>query len=228
MKYFFGFLLLLSFTACQQDSTASNANDIKLFANYYVRYLQNEQQLKADASFRKGLEKEKATKIDLAGEVRLANKPLVPVRLNNTIFRYQLEETMDFRSSYDFVLEHDSGEATKHTIALSPIGKFSLENGLASKTDGFQLNWDGAKLEKNERILLMITDKNSKAHSVTINGPSANQMSKIKGADLTGLAAGNGYIYLVKKRMQEEIQGTTVINSLAEYYTDRILVEIVE
>lgn len=226
MRYLFGILILCTLAACQNEQAA--ANEVKLFANYYVRYLQNEQQLKAEASFKKGLEKENAKKIDLAGEIRLLNTPLIPININGSILRYQLEQKTKLKPNYEFVLEHDSGELSKHKIEISPIREFSLENGVASQSKGFQLNWEGANLSENDRLLIMITDQNDKAHSITINGPTSGQSAAIQGTDLLGLATGNGYIYLVKKSNQEEIQNKTVINSLAEYYTDRILVEIVE
>lgn len=228
MKYITGFLFIFFFTACQSDTDVRQNNDIKLFADLYVRYLQNEQQMKAEASFKKGLNLKNAEKVDFDGEIKLNNRLLSPVKIKDAIFRYQLSQEQAFKERYNFALTEDNGDEANHSIKISPIAKFSLTEGAASKANGFELKWDGANLTKAERLLVMITDKNSKAHSISVNGPSENQSISITGADLEPLDTGNGYIYLVKKQENETIEQNTIISSLAEFYTDRILIEIVK
>ncbi len=228
MRYLLVCFLFFSMISCQQDSAKSSNNDVKLFADFYVRYLQNEQQLKAEAIFKRGLDKEKANKIELEGDVKFDGQLLNPIKLNNSIFRYQLESKRAFKENTIFKIEHDKGTTTEHSIGMSPIGKFSLENGSASKKNGFLLAWDGANLTDKERLLVLVTDKNNKAHSISINGPSKNQQARIKGVDLQPLATGAGYIYLVKKTSNTVTKDDMIISSLAEYYTDRILIEILE
>lgn len=228
MKYIAGIIFILLFGACQSDKPTSENNEIKLFTDLYVRYLKNEQQMKAEASFKRGLSIKKAEKVDFEGEIKLNDNLLTPIKIKDAIFRYQLSKDQAFKSQYNFTFLQDNGIETAHSIKMLPIEKFNLTEGVASKEHGFQLNWDGADLTAQERLLVMITDKNSKAHSISVRGPSQSQSVTIKGADLEPLDIGNGYIYLVRKQESAANQQNMAFSALSEFYTDRILIDITE
>ena len=86
----------------------------------------------------------------------------------------------------------------------------------------------GSQLEQGESLVLLFSDQDNQASSITINGPSTSIEHFIPGKNLINLNLGKGQLYLVKKRQKSSIKDNFISVSAIEYYTPAIPVEVIE
>ncbi len=224
MRIFLFFTILVALFACSNEQKSKSEE--LLFAEYYLRYLESEGEMKAEATFAKGKDKKSARKTDLEGTITINGMGLDPIKIDGKTLRYQQVLKAKFKDNYTFQFIDDLDQKTDHAIRLAPINKFTIKSNTVSKIQGFTLEWVGSPLEKNEQLLVMITDKNGKAHSVTFNGATTTSSVQIPSSELTPLSEGEGYIYLVKKQAGNSNSDKMHILSEMEYYSDKLEVLI--
>lgn len=226
MKFLYPVLILfiLSFTSCQSDSKAAQNEDKKTtFANFYLRYLQQERKVKGEAFFRKGenakigsaIEYEKGVSFD---GVNMNMKKAVGRKL------YRFEQNDEFKSQYKFVINPDGKDNYNYTLSINPISSFKIDK--ANLATGIELSWDGSNLSKDEELVLLFTDKDNKAFSIDVKGPTTSPSVAIGKEKLGKMNAGKGALYLVRKLKTEEKKSGVHFNAISEFYTKSIEVEI--
>lgn len=221
MKNWISLLLLLGVFACAEDATSNKQNE-NLYVDYYIRYLQAEKQLKAEAKFSAGKTYETALPTELDGNVLFQERTLNPIRVQSKTLRYQREFKRKYENKVSFSIKKDNNTEINHEIKFEPINDFSLNNGVINTQKDNTITWQGAKLKKGERLLALITDSKNKASSFEVKGPSMETAINIPAQKLQALAKGKGFVYLVKKQQNLEEKANASIHSQVEFYTDKI------
>ena len=116
----------------------------------------------------------------------------------------------------------------KSTLLRMINAEFPPTEGDISKANGMTLIVRGGLLEKDESLVLLFSDTNNRASTVTVNGPSNSIEHFIPPTNLANLTLGSGKLYLVKKKDEvvEEKRSKTI--SSIEFYSKTIDVEIKE
>ena len=219
------YVVLLTFC---HSCTSSNFkdNDQYLFVDLYIRYLEGEQQLKAQASFRKGdsIATDQAIKLP---KVTFQNKAMKDKTLPDNGYRYTLQQQTKALSEYKFQFQPKDCPLVEQKINMSPITDFSIKNGI-QKSKGMSLQMNPINLTANETLVLLFNDQNNKASSLEVKGPIQTTEITFRPQQLQSLSLGKGQLYLVKKQTSFIEKEKMNIKTVAEFYSKTIEVEVIE
>jgi hypothetical protein len=133
-----------------------------------------------------------------------------------------------FAKEHRFRFQAADGQPREAVLSLSPIDSFSVIGGVASLSEGMNLFIKDEKIDKGESIVLLFSDADNKATTITLTNPSVQDTFPIAGLRLRKLKPGPHRVYLVKKRQQElDLQGVQAIADI-EYYTAEQAFEVTE
>mgnify|MGYP007059400027 CR=1 FL=1 len=220
-------IILTQFFACKNPAVEPQEKPPHWFANYYVRYLQTERQLKAHASFLEGDSLKNAEPKRFRGGVSFQGKRMEMRNLNNKVFRYLLNEEANYSDSFLFRHRDEEGNYWEYTIKMNPIEDFFVKNEI-SKSKGMSLIIKGGILQENEELILLFSDQDSKAASISITGPSNTIEFFIEPEKLHNLTPGPGQLYLVKKQVNQDQEERLSAVSSIEFYSKTIDIEVLE
>lgn len=222
----YSYLLVILLTFCF-SCASPNTEDAKttLFADLYVRYLESERQLKAQASFMEGDSISNAKLVRLP-KVTFQDKELRERDLPNIGVRYMLQQNgVEAQKDYIFKFQPKDCPEVEQTISLLPIGNFAIRDGI-QKSKGMTLVMDEPTLTANESLVLLFSDQNNKAVSLEIKGPSNAKEIHFTPKQIQSLSLGKGQLYLVKKQISEEQKKDMEVQVAIEYYSRTIEVEV--
>ncbi|MEQ8704296.1 MAG: hypothetical protein RIC19_10275 [Phaeodactylibacter sp.] len=218
--FYFTSLLLtgLAASGCQQDA-APEQPATKTYANLFVRYIAPQAQLKVTAAFREGDSLATAKPVELPGGVTYQGQQLEARPLPGQQVRYFADYQSAFMLRHRFQFKSADGQEQEVTLELSPIDSFSVIGGTASLSEGMQLYIKDEQIEEGESIVLLFSDADNKATTITLTNPAVKDTFPVAGIRLRKLEPGPHRVYLVKKQHQEiDLNGVKAIADI-EYYT---------
>ncbi|MEL6864127.1 MAG: hypothetical protein AAFP19_06905 [Bacteroidota bacterium] len=215
---------LFSIFSCQNASPPQSVNN--LYADYFIRYLASEKQLRAEATFAEGDSLQNAIpktfpSVFFQGEA-MDQRDLGPQGI-----RYKAERGNDNEEEYVFVIKDKSGEEQKFTMELPKIEDFKVGEA-ASISKGFPISWTGQPLSNDEELVIMLTDKDSKANVVQIKGPSTSNQVDISPRKLSNMVAGKYSVYLVRKQTGRKDNPQNYATYSTEYYTPSLSFQLMK
>ncbi|MEO0585805.1 MAG: hypothetical protein AAF135_26580 [Bacteroidota bacterium] len=209
------------FSACKRnvDPTEDPPKSRFIFAEYFIRYLEPESEIKAHASFYEGdTLNPSEPKTYLGGVIFQGNKMKARELTDNSI-RYTITTRGKYREDFLFQHRDDEGNHWEYEIQMSPIKDFFIKDDIISKSDGMTLVVNGGLLTDEESLVLLFTDEDNKASSLTIEGPSNSIEHFITPESLETLTPGFGQLYLVKKQAKLVAEDYLRAVSEIEYYS---------
>ena len=226
-KYFPLICLGLTAFTFSCNNIEPSKEDPFLLAEYFVRYLKPQKQVKAYVSFFEGDSLETAHPKTFFGGVTFQGRSMTPKDLASKAVRYTLTGTGEYEKSFQFRYRDDSNEEQIHVVGMTPIEEF-LVQGEISKSDGMTLIVQGGLLEKDESLVLLFNDEQNRASTVTVQGPSNSIEHFIPRTNLANLSLGKGKLYLVKKKEEVVEEKRQRILSAIEFYSETIEIEVKE
>ena len=221
--------ILLSFSlffliGCQPENNQSSGPT--LFADLYVRYLQDTGESKATASFVLGDSIEVAKAFQPKGGVAFQGSGMGARAVSEQLYRYNWENVLEYPSNFQFRFKNQDGIAREYTGALKPISSISNPAPL-SMSNGGSINIQNDVLE-NEKIVLLFNNAANKSASMTLNGPINGGNLQLSAAQIKALEIGTWTLYLVKKKLLifEEEKEITTLN--IEFYASEHRIDVVE
>lgn len=227
MKNLLGIALFVCvcFAACNSKPTKTKPAET-LFANFYIRYLETEKLMKAEAFFLKGDSLKNAVSFQPGGGVSFQNSGTESRTLPNQSVRYGFENQADYPTDFEFKFENPDGENQSQTFRLNPAGNFSVKSGL-SKSKGSVLILEDDKLEEGESFVFLITDSENQTISL-ITKLNEDNTFEIPAEKLEKLAVGKIKFYPVKKQVKEVSENGYHYTSTIEYYSRTYTFELAE
>lgn len=226
-KFFLFVALIFSIASCQssiEPKTKQNAKHI--FAKYYVRYLQTEKELKAEVSFKEGDTLATARSIVLNDVSFEKNKMKIQNLGKSHGIRYSVRKQSPYSQKYNFEYTSEHLGPLSHQLEMEPITDFSVKDGIVKKAEGMILQWEGAPLTKQQKLVLLFTDEQKKAVPIQISGPTTESQITIDAEKLDLLSVGKGRLMVVKKQLsQTKEQFFTKISEM-EFYSNNQDIEI--
>ncbi len=217
------FILLTSLClSCESSQKQSIQKDI-LKIDYYVRYLQSDKQVKAEISFSEVIDSTQKLLPKRMNEVLFQDSALDGKKVKDT-YKYQLTKQIPFVEPYNFAYRDDTKEIANHSISLNPVTDFSIKKNKVSKLGGTILTLVGNPLQKNETIVILLSDAKNKTSTFF-----AKELSiTISPEKVKDLSLGQGSIYVVRKQVVENTSAFRQLSGLTEYYSEVKEIEIVE
>lgn len=220
--YLIGAMAVLGHASCTGEKGAGKP---RLIADYFVRYLADVAELKAQASFYEGQTLQTATPKAMPGGVTFQQSAMEVKSLGGQVLRYSLQRRSTFNPPFAFGYTNDGGEKEAYTLPLNPVESFSFK-GPVSRSKGFTLVFQGAPLGKEESLVLLFSDATNQAATITVQGPQAGNELTIPAGELSKLQNGPGTVYLVRKTALIEDSPTRYIIASGEYYTATMKVDL--
>lgn len=230
MKYIYVFGLaqyFLLLCACQPNEKTNHSTAKPVFINYEVRYLEQEKELRALAYFKEGDSLEVATSKTFSN-INFQGSAMENQNLGERGVRYILNRKGPYSSNLDFGYKNDAGVPITYDLTMPEVGEFLIKDGIISKNKGATITWKGEALDASQSLVFMFTDKDNKASSTSIKGPTSLSEVFIPSKKLADLTPGKGQLYLVKKQVQNTTDENQTILSVVEYYTSSIDITTIE
>jgi hypothetical protein len=213
------------FIGCQNNKEAAIQYDKTVLVNYYLRS-DNSDFVTAEVFVRH----ESDTSLPNIESVTLeGNSLLKSPHQNNSMWRFRLDQEIKAKD-YEFVTNQVGQQPIKMKLSPKPIRKYTIKEGVISKSKGFTLTWEGDAVNtSNETLVLLITDVNGQSMSLNRVGGTAESGMFIDPVQLDFFAPGKANFYLVRKNLIDFPQEGYVKQSAEiEFYSDEITVNIVE
>lgn len=216
--------IILFLNGCKSDKTPEKTPHV--FADYYVRYLETERQIKAHAAFYEGDSVRTARPLQFTSSVLFQGDPMNPRNLPPNTIRYIYNGTGDYApTGFTFQYQDLAGKNQKQVLQMTPISDFSV-TAEASRSKGLTLNIQSAPFQENESLILFFTNlSNNKAYSLEYKGLIDLPLI-IAPSELEGITPGKQSLYLVKKQSNSLKAANMDITTTVEFYSKTIEVQI--
>ncbi len=217
--------LVMSLVSCKQERSDSEQDAI--FADFYVRYLKPERELKAYAAFLEGSSVENGTSKTFPGGVNFLATAMDPRQLSNATTRYQYAAIADYPERALFSFLQNDGKQQRFEAVLASIDSFRVQAG-CSKSTGLNLELFGAPLESDETLLLLFSDSTSHAYTLQHDGRMNSGNIQFSPQQLVHLPSGSLQLYLVRKKLIQGWQDNYDFRFAIEYYSDVLTITMGE
>ncbi len=212
----YSMLLGILFFACKQE-TSSTKSAKRYVADFYVRYLEEERNLKATASF---FEKTDTSRLLLPWSpeknVLFQASSMEKRTIQNGVVRYIKESSgLSFMAPFQFSF---ADGRQKVVLQMDPIGLLTLEKAPSKKT-GIQLTVEQGQLKESESMVFLFSDADNRAYSHTIDGPHPENTYSLSEDDIAEWPSGEGQLYLIKKKQKTEESGNWMYQTQIEFYS---------
>ena len=212
---------LLLFHSCTSEHQTAE----KTFAHFNLRYLQPEQQVKAEAHFSKGIELEKAVPTKMKNEVFFQGDKMVGKEIQKGGTKYNFAKKENFSTAYKFEFSPTGNKKLSHTLKMNSLDELAIQGDFIKSKD-LQFLWKGNPLLQNESLVFLFNNEKNNFISFEINGPTTTSSINIPSEKLNKLPEGKGEIYLVRKQSNITDQSDVTIMSETEFYSRVISVTI--
>lgn len=219
--------LLLVTVACREtESPIPPPGRKKVFADFFIRYLAPEQQLRGQVSFWEGVNWKILDPFEPSGIVSFKNRQMKSSRLPGDQIRFSETFKGPYEEALAFRFRNRDGRYLQYELKMTPVRDFFVK-GKISKREGATFVINGGVMSEEESLVFMFTDEQQQATAITIEGPMADIEIYIPGESLEGLKMGPGQLYLVKKQHRAESHPNLELTAAVEYYTEQreIIVE---
>lgn len=224
--FFYCLLFSLFFQNCQNNSKQQETH---LFAEYFVRYLETEKELKANATFLEGDTLKSARPKTYLGGVQFQGNEMTLKKPSTGVSRYTwLQNQVDYYQPLTFTYLDDEGLAQSFSIAMSQPGPFQFYKNRISKKEGIQMLIENGALAADESLVVFFTDADFKAAILNLRGPHEGNEYYFTPTQVSSLQTGLNEVYLVKKKHLVQKSETQTIIADVEFYTNAAKIEILE
>lgn len=223
------FLLFSSgWLACRPEPANEEVSyrQSKIFAEFFVRYLAPEQQLRGQASFWEGVSPSNRQPVLPEGPVSFEGRPMESKPLPGNHIRFSRTDHTNYEEQMVFHFRMPEGRDLKYELKMTPVRDFFIK-GEISKSNGTTLVVNGGLMNKEESLVLLFTDTQQKATAITIPGPTTDIELTLSPEQLQDLTPGVGKLYLMKKLDKKESHPNLELTAAVEYYTDSRLIEVI-
>ncbi|HMN91337.1 MAG TPA: hypothetical protein PKD70_14750 [Saprospiraceae bacterium] len=219
------FGLVVFAVACRNDSY--NKSTEQLFADFSVRYLEGEKQIRALASFMQGDSLPTARNFAPQGGVSFQGLPMEQREFPKGGVRYTYKGTANYAPNFLFTFKDAKGNIQQQGLTMSPIRNFSVR-GIASRAKGITLELDAEPIADDESLLLLFTDEQNRSASILLPGPFPTGSILVPKSYLQGVFPGKNQFYIVRRRTLPNRRIGLDVKSNVEFYSKTISVDIVD
>ena len=219
MKHiFFSILSALAFSFCQTAEPTK-----KYTLECYVRFLEPEIQVHAEATLREGDTSPQA--IQPADGIRYQGKEMT-LRTDPGI-TYRTDKTGGFDPKHTFSWKDEKGVTRQFEMQLAPIRQFGFGAEKLSRKQPATMRWEGAPLGKGETmVFLWENTKLRKTIPMEIIHTSGETAIEFPAAKIAQLDPGEWTYYLVRKKLTKSDANGVAASGIIEYYTKSDTVQV--
>ncbi len=248
----FTFLSICLLIACQSEQTASAENnnsaanatpassDVKqeaadevyrkstkpLFVRFLVRYLERDKRLKSTVNFYQQANGMR-TPIKLENDAKIEGRNMRFKNLNDQELRYEDLYDVEIQDQYSFQFNALDGQTHTYPVKMPIVKNFAIE-GKLKKSEGGTITTESEALTNREMLIVMFTDSERHTENISLFGPLDLSNIPLSAAQLKNLTVGRNEIRMVRKSSLQVKEKTYAGECNAEYYSEPIIVEVVD
>lgn len=192
-------------------------------AEYFVRYLEGEQIIKAESRIYAGPDAISVKPVPCEF-MHFRDYEMTPNSKLGDIYQYEAAMPFAAKCSFEFQLTKDK-KAETYAYELPQVPSFSVNDSLGL-AKGVALTWAGAPLRQGESINLIFEKKDRSTAEATVTGPTAGNSLVIPLVQVKGISPGLWSVYLVRSSKTELVEEDHSITAEGAYYTKPIQVEL--
>jgi hypothetical protein len=213
------FLTVISSCSNPQKKVSENYSFKSI--KYYVRYMQTNKELQADAKFKTD------TVLQVEGPVLFNAKNMQLKKIPGIALLYRsVTKVATVDTLYTFEHQNKDGSTHKEPILMPAFEKVRLEQNILSQEKGGTLLWEGAKLTKDDALVIIYTDAKGNTFKQNHIGGTANTSLAFNGKQLAQFALGKGTILVIRKRTTVQRKQQTTLIKTVETYSQPIPFEL--
>lgn len=212
-------IILVSIFSCQSDTSKTQSNQPTTFANFYVRYMENENRIKATANFDQGKNRETATPIKIENGVFFHNANMNERKIQNYGIRYKYELNGDFSENFKFRFTEPNKGKMNYEVKINPIQKISFPDGI-SKSKGMSVNWEGLPLAENESLAFLIQGNKGRTIQFVLKGKTETSSIKVPRSEISNLGLGLAKIEVVRMQSLTTEEPNFIVECNTEFYAN--------
>lgn len=217
--------LATGLVSCIQEP--GSAEQVRVYADFYVRYLKPERELKAYAAFLEGSSVENGLSKTFPGGVNFLATAMDPRQLSDATTRYQYAAKANYPEQAQFTFLQNDGKQQRFEAALASVDSFRVQAD-CSKSAGLNLELFGAPLAADETLLLLFSDSTAHAYTLQQDGPLDNGKLQFTPRQLVHLPTGPLELYLVRKKLIQGLRDNYDFRFAIEYYSDVLTITMGE
>lgn len=210
-------LLLCSWGCREAPDVPASRN--KLYAEFFVRYLSAEQQIKGQVSFRQGVDRVSAQPWQPTGEVLFELQAMERDELPDKAVRFTQVRYGSYRQPFVFHFPGLQGKYLQYEIKSTPLQNFFVQ-GPISKSRGATFVVHGGILHDQEKMVFAFVNADKEVRTITVEGPTKDIGFDLRSEQMADLSTGPGRLYLIKHSQKQEVHPTIEITSTVECYTN--------
>lgn len=214
IRYFLLSAVVLTIFGCQSNDTQKPV----LHSNCYLRFLQTEQEMKAQLILSESSDSGRVRQTELQEPPAFQGTPMKALHTGGRGAVYQAELKTTFFPEGEFTYKDWDKNEHAFKARISSVEDFEVKDPI-SKANGGTLSWTGASLIAGESFILLFTGEKGQTVSLELAGPSAGNELSIPAKELKDLPEGKAKLYLVRKKQSEINDKDQIVKIITEYYT---------
>lgn len=222
-------LLIILTYSCKPEESVVEVPE-STWISVYARYLAPDQAYKTEVTFFKGDSALTALPSKIEGTVIIGDQTMQSRQLSDNMIRYQADFNGDFRKELSLEIEAKNIDRKQLPIRFKKTPEVQVAQQKISLSQGGEIIFPtSVQLDDFEEIIIMLNDSKKQTASISIKGPSSLEKIAISSEMIASLKnIGTGNFYLLRKRSVKTDDKNEFWDSLIEYYSDEIEVEIVK
>lgn len=213
-------IILFTFVLSALSCGTETAQQDEITANFYLRYLADGQDIKAQATFLDRDSSGQQQQIEMPGGVSFQGSGMGKREVGNALIRYQYENVGTFPEDFLFACRRSAQDPwTEFSHSMIPIRRFNLDDTIQIK-DGATMVLPDGPLTEEEQLVLIFNDENNQATSIEIKGPMEGNALRLSAGQLTRLQPGSYQYYLVKKGLTTQTFDGITARIETEFYSE--------
>ena len=215
MKHIIFFLscpLLLAY--CSAPSQPEPHSTMRM----YARYMQQEDNLRAEAGLESSKNGEAMLPVEIPGGIKFAGKPMQILPI--TGITYYLEQSGSVGDNQVFSWTDPDGKPREFALPLKPVANFRFQPELIDRTQPLKVIWDGKPIEKGEEMVFIWENLGAgQTVKMEIQGLHNTPEIEFPATKVAELQPGPWAVYLVRRTYLEDKTSGTPVSGIFEYYT---------
>jgi hypothetical protein len=213
-QHFYTLFILFFIAACAATDNTPNQS-----YSFYVRYLAQEQNYRAEASMSTIGKDGKKQEIEIPGGIYFRKQEMQPMPYQG--MRYRADHSGPFSESNTFSWRNpESDESYSFDLSISPIRKYGFQSDTLQRNQVNNFGWEGQALQPGETLVFLWQSlKGDQTKNMELRSTNPIPIIEFPAAKISELEPGIWTLYLVRKKLIKGQAAGAPAEGIIEFYT---------
>jgi hypothetical protein len=214
MKYIiFTASFLLFFVGCK----SSEPTKPKQWLDCYVRYLTQENQLRAEATLKQGIDEKSAQAIEITSGIKYNDAKMSLIAKQGMTYKLEREGAKEAKRNFEF--KSLDGKTVLFDLPISEVIDFGFDKYIVTLKKPNTLTWTGTPMEVGEKFVLIWENEEYGTISMQVSGTSSVNSIDFPAAEIDKLKVGKWKLYIVRTKTSQSVLNGVTVRGIGEVYS---------